>query len=167
MIVRAEEERDREPIRALNTAAFENAAEANLVDALREQARPVVSLVAEDAGKIVGHIMFSPVVVAGHAEVRIMGLAPMAVDPRRQRQGVGAALVRAGLERCRDLGFGAVVVLGHASYYPRFGFRPAAPFGVRSAYEAPEEAFMLIELVPGYIHGLSGTVQFHEAFNDL
>lgn len=167
MIVRAEEQRDREPIRALNTAAFETAAEANLVDALREQARPVVSLVAEDAGKIVGHIMFSPVVVAGHAEVRVMGLAPMAVDPRRQRQGVGAALVRAGLERCRDLGFGAVVVLGHASYYPRFGFRPAAPFGVRSAYEAPEEAFMLIELVPGYIHGLAGTVRFHEAFNDL
>lgn len=167
MIVRAEEVRDREPIHALNTAAFETAAEANLVDTLREQARPVVSLVAEDSGTIVGHIMFSPVVVVGHAEVRVMGLAPMAVDPSHQRQGVGAALVRAGLERCRDLGFGAVVVLGHASYYPRFGFRSAASFGVRSAYEAPEEAFMLIELAPGYIHGLSGTVQFHEAFNDL
>ncbi len=141
--------------------------EANLVDALREQAHPVVSLVAEAAGEVVGHIMLSPVSLGGHPELRVMGLAPMAVAPAHQRKGIGSALVRAGLEQCRQLGFGAVVVLGHPSYYPRFGFLPAARFGIGSEFEAPEEAFMLVELQPGYLADVTGTVQFHAAFKDL
>ena len=167
MRVREEEKRDRDSVHALNVAAFETPAEANLVDALREQARPVLSLVAEEAAGIVGHIMFSPVSLGGHADRRITGLAPMAVAPEHQRKGIGSALVRAGLERCRDLGFGAVVVLGHPSFYPRFGFQPAARFGVACEYDAPTEAFMLIELVPGYLRGVTGTVQFHPAFRNV
>jgi putative acetyltransferase len=167
VIVRAEQQRDRDSIRAVNTSAFETTAEANLVDALREQAHPAVSLVAEDGGGIVGHIMFSPVSLGGHPELRVMGLAPMAVAPAHQRRGIGSALVRAGLERCRQLGFGAVVVLGHPSYYPRFGFQPSARFGIGCEYEAPEEAFMLVELRPGYMQGVTGTVQFHAAFKDV
>ena len=167
MRVREEEKRDRDSVHALNVAAFETPAEANLVDALREQARPVLSLVAEEAAGIVGHVMFSPVSLTGQADRRIMGLAPMAVAPEHQRKGIGSALVRAGLERCRDLGFGAVVVLGHPSFYPRFGFQPAARFGVACEYDAPTEAFMLIELVPGYMRGATGTVQFHPAFRNV
>ena len=120
MPIRAEEQLDRAGVRAVNVAAFETALEANLVDALRDQAEPIVSLVAEDDGVIVGHIMFSPVSLSGHPALHIMGLAPMAVSPARQRKGIGSALVRAGLERCRRLGIGAVVVLGHPAYLPTF-----------------------------------------------
>jgi len=164
VIVRIECEGDQDGIRAVNVAAFGTSAEAALVDALREQARPVVSLVAEEASGIVGHIMFSPVSLAGHPDRRIMGLAPMAIAPAHQRQGIGSALVRAGLERCRYFGFGAVIVLGHPSYYPRFGFQPAARFGISCEYSAPEDAFMLIELVPGHMRGAVGAVRFHPAF---
>lgn len=121
-----------------------------LVDALRNQACPLVSLVAEDAGAIVGHIMFSPMSLPDHPALKIMGLAPMAVAPQHQRKGIGSALIRNGLKQCRQLGFGAVVVLGHPRYYPRFGFLLAARFGIRCGYDAPEEAFMIVELQAGF-----------------
>ena len=167
MIVRAEQLKDYASVRGVNASAFETTAEASLVDALREQAHPVVSLVAEEGGTVIGHIMFSPVSLSGHPGLRIMGLAPMAVVPEHQRKGVGSALVRAGLEQCRQLGFGAVVVLGHPSYYPRFGFLPSVRFGIACEYEAPEEAFMLVELQPGFLDGVTGTVQFHAAFKNV
>jgi putative acetyltransferase len=91
----------------------------------------------------------------------------MAVVPAQQRTGLGSALVRAGLEQCRKLGFGAVVVLGHPDYYPRFGFSPAARFGIGCEYEAPQEAFMAIELQPGYLKGASGKVEYHAAFDEV
>lgn len=165
--VRAERARDRASVRALHRRAFGTEAEANLVDALREKARPLVSLVAQERGRVVGHILFSPVTLGGPAEPRIMGLAPMAVAPERQRRGIGSALVRAGLEACRALGCDAVVVLGHPSYYPRFGFSPAARFGLGCEYEAPPEAFQLLELRPGALRGAAGTVRYHAAFRDL
>jgi putative acetyltransferase len=164
MLIRAEERRDWAAVHAVNVSAFETPEEANLVDALREHARPIVSLVAEDDGVIVGHIMFSPVSLAGHPELRIMGLAPMAVVPPHQRKGIGSALVRAGLEQCRQLGFGAVVVLGHPSYYPRFGFSPSASYEVGCEYDVPEEAFMVVELQAGFLRGASGKVKYHPAF---
>lgn len=167
MLIRTEEERDWAAVHALNASAFETPAEANLVNALRLQARPVVSLVAEDAGSVVGHILFSPVTLQGHAGMRIMGLAPMAVAPPHQRHGIGSALVRAGLERCKALGAGAVVVLGHHEYYPRFGFSPSVRFGIGSEYEVPEEAFMVVELHPGFLRGASGTIQYHAAFKNV
>lgn len=167
MIVRVEEEKDRASVRAVNLSAFETETEANLVDTLRVQARPLVSLVAEDASEVIGHIMLSPVSLPGHPNLKIMGLAPMAVAPMHQRKGIGTALVRAGLEQCKQLGFGAVVVLGHPSYYPRFAFQPSARFGISCEYEAAEEAFMLLELQPGFLQGISGTVRFHEAFKDI
>lgn len=80
-----------------------------------------------------------------------MGLAPMAVAPERQRQGIGSALVRAGLDRCKEPGFGAIVVLGHPEYYPRFGFSIAKRFDIGCEYEVPDEVFMVMELQPGYL----------------
>ena len=117
MLIRAEEERDWPSVYALNAAVFETPAEADLVDALRRETKPIISLVADDAGAIDGHIMFSPVSLIGHPGLKIMGLAPMAVSAKRQRSGIGSLLVRAGLEACKEIGAGVVVVLGHADYY--------------------------------------------------
>lgn len=167
MNVRAERPEDRAAVRAVNLAAFDTAAEANLVDALRDQARPIISLVAEVDARVIGHIMFSPVTMDGHPELRLMGLAPMAVSPKHQNRGIGTALVRAGLQRCGELGFAAVVVLGHPGYYPRFGFQSSVRFGITCEYDAPAEAFMVVELQPGCLHGATGTVRYHEAFRDV
>jgi putative acetyltransferase len=167
MLIRAEENKDREAVHAVNASAFETPLEANLVDALRAQAEPVVSLVAEDDGAIVGHIMFTPVSLSGQPGLKVMGLAPMAVAPEHQRKGIGSALVRAGLERCRQLDFAAVVVLGHPEYYPRFGFSPSTRFGIGSEYDVPEDVFMATELQPGALSGKAGTVKYHAAFGDV
>src|SRR5215213_5014540 len=117
MDIRPERPADIPGIRAVNLGAFETSTEAKLVDTLRRQAEPIVSIVAEDGGTIVGHVLCSPVTLLPHPELRIFGLAPMAVAPARQRQGIGSALVREALKQCVDLGFGAVVVLGHPNYY--------------------------------------------------
>ncbi len=166
MLIRAEIENDRDAVFAVNVSAFETPSEATLVDVLREQAQPVVSLVAEDNGNVVGHIMFSPVSLSGYPDLNVMGLAPMAVAPERQRKGIGSALVRAGLEQCRQLGFVAVVVLGHPEYYPRFGFSPSSRFGIDSDYEVPEEVFMAMELEPEALSGKTGRVKYHPAFSN-
>lgn len=166
MLIRAEQPGDWDAVRAVNVSAFETPLEANLVDALRSQAKPCVSLVAADEGAIVGHIMFSPVTLSGHPTLGIMGLAPMAVSPAHQRNGIGSALVRAGLEQCRQLGVGAVVVLGHPAYYPRFGFLPSTRFGIACEYEVPEDVFMAVELRADFLHSSSGTIKYHAAFSE-
>ena len=167
MLVRREEAKDLAAVHALNVSAFESPAEANLVDILRKQAHPVASLVAEDSLTVVGHIMFSPVSLSGHPELKIMGLAPMAVERTHQKKGIGTALVRAGLEQCKALGYGAAVVLGHPDYYPRFGFSPSTHFDIGCEYEAPKETFMAVELQPGYLDGKSGTIKYHAAFKNV
>jgi len=165
MIVRPEFATDRDAVRRVHTTAFPTQEEADLVDALRAGADPLVSLVAEEAGDVVGHVLFSPVTLPEHPELRLMGLAPLAVVPARQRTGIGAALTRAGLERCREIGAGAVVVLGHPAYYPRFGFARADAIGIGCQFEAPAEAWMLLELEPGYLRGAGGTARWHTAFD--
>jgi putative acetyltransferase len=162
--IRAEEEADRAAVHAVNAAAFPTPAEADLVDALRAAGAARVSLVAEEDGAVVGHILFSPVTLPGHPGLALLGLAPMAVAPERQRQGIGSALVEAGLARCRELGCDAVVVLGHPEFYPRFGFVPSVRCGIGCEYPVPPEVFMLQELRPGALQGASGTVRYHPAF---
>ena len=164
--IRTEQKADHSAIHALNVAAFGRRDEADLVERLRRAARPFVSLVAHEGDRLVGHIAFSPVSIAGHNAL-LMGLAPMAVLPARQRVGIGSALVRAGLQRCREIGTTAVVVLGHPNFYPRFGFAPASRFGIASEYRAPPEAFMALELEPGALQGVFGTVKFHAAFSGM
>jgi putative acetyltransferase len=166
VLIRAEEQNDWPAVHAVNTSAFETPAEADLVDALRIQAHPTVSLVAADDKAVVGHIMFSPVSLSEHPGLNIMGLAPMAVTPLHQRKGIGSALVHAGLEQCKQLGFGAVVVLGHPEYYPRFGFLPSPHFGIGCEYEVPQDVFMVLELQPRFLHGTSGIIKYHPAFSN-
>jgi putative acetyltransferase len=161
-VIRSETTADEAAIRQINEAAFGQPLEAELVDALREVAEPFLSLVAEVEGRVVGHILFTPVTIGGGPEpVEVLGLAPMAVAPEHQRQGIGSLLVRHGLGVCQAMGYEAVVVLGHPSYYPRFGFRRASEFRIRFAEPVPDEAFMAIELVPGGLAGVRGTARYH------
>lgn len=160
--IRRERPGDEPGIRHVNELAFERTAEADLVDLLREQADPYLSLVAEDAGEIVGHICFTPVTIEG--EQAGAGLAPMAVLPGHQSRGIGSRLIRAGLEECRRLGLDLVVVLGHEAYYPRFGFTPAHERGLRCEYDAPLPAFMALELRAGALGARRGLVRYHPAF---
>jgi putative acetyltransferase len=147
----------------VNLAAFESPAEANLVDALRDQS-DVISIVAEQDGHVLGHILFSPVRLTGADGLRAMGLAPMAVVPERQRTGIGSALIREGLAHCQRQSVDAVFVVGHPEYYPRFGFRPASAFGITCEFEVPDEVFMTLELAPGALKGTPGRVFYHQAF---
>lgn len=164
LIIRAEEPQDIAGIRLANGAAFDSTVEADIVDSLRQQARPFVSLVAIDVEGVIGHIAFSPMALESQPEVPLAGLAPMAVVPSRQRAGIGSSLVRAGLDECRRLGFVAVVVLGHAEYYPRFGFLSASTFGLSPEIDVPDEAFMALELQPGALGRHRGVVRYHPAF---
>ena len=167
MQIRLEQDNDHREVHALNVRAFDSPAEADLVDRLRREADSFVSLVAEDESQVVGHIMLTPVVLSNHPHLRLMGLAPMAVEATHRGRGIGSALVRAGLERCAHMGIGAVVVLGHPGYYPRFGFRTARDYGIGCTYDAPPEAFMVVELQPRYLADKSGTVSYHAAFADV
>ncbi|MHC4073836.1 MAG: GNAT family N-acetyltransferase [Planctomycetota bacterium] len=164
--IRTEIPDDVPSIHELNALAFPTEAEADLVDALRDNAQPVVSLVAEQHDTIVGHIMFTPVELCGDSSLKIMGLAPMAVTPDQQKRGIGSQLVREGLDRCRDIGAGAVVVLGHPSYYPRFGFTSASAKNIVCEYDVPDEAFMMLELTTAYLSGAEGTIRYHDAFGE-
>ena len=167
IIIRQEQPSDVARIRAVNLAAFETATEADLVDALRQQARPLISLVADDNGEIVGHILFSPVTLANATDLRLMGLAPMAVVPWRQRQGIGSSLVREGLDRCEQCEARAVAVLGHSDYYRRFGFAPASRLSLRSEYDVSDDVFMIRELRSEALRGCSGTIRYHPVFSEF
>lgn len=166
MQIRAEVDSDRDAIRAVNVEAFGSSTEADLIDALREQAEFLLSIVAEEDGVILGHVLFSPVYLSDNPDLKLMGLGPMAVVPTHQRQGIGAALVRAGLDECRQLGAAAVVVIGHPDYYPRFGFLSASGFDISSEFDVPDEVFMALELHPGALQGSNGQVRYHHLFSD-
>ncbi len=141
--------------------------EALAVDVLRRAGKVSLSLVAELGGEVVGHVLFSPVTLDNAAAPSLLGLAPLAVTPAKQGKGIGAALVREGLGACRDLGVGAVVLLGHPGYYPRFGFEPAPPRGLQFAGYPDCEAFFVIELASGALANLKGEIRFDPAFDGL
>jgi len=162
--IRQERQTDIAAVHAVHEAAFPTRLEANLVDALRGGGKALVSLVADDAGLIVGHILFSPVaVVCDSRTVEGVGLAPVAVLPDRQRRGIGSALIRGGLDACRGNNFSFVVVLGEPRYYRRFGFVRAADRVLGNEYGADEE-FMVIELRPGGLPPEGGLAKYAPEF---
>ncbi len=137
---------DHAAIHAVEAAAFGQEDEALMVEAARAEGAALVELVAEADGRIVGHILFNRMTTDPPRFVA--GLAPLAVAPTAQGQGIGQALCRAGIEAVRALGAEAVVVLGHPTYYPRFGFSHALAAPLASPY-AGRQAFMGLELTPG------------------
>lgn len=165
--VRPEKAADWANVAALTRTVFNTPDEALLNDALRQQTQDYIALVAEQHGNIVGHIMFSPVQLENAKQIIMMALAPMVVSKVLQQHGIGSALVRAGLEACFQNKVDAVVVLGHASYYPKFGFVPASHFAISCPWQVPDEVFMLLELTPGVMKNASGTVQYLPAFAQI
>ncbi len=167
MEVRAEKPEDIDAVRQVNVAAFGRENEADLVDQLRGVAS-TFSFVAVESEQIVGHIFFSPVEVEGESadDLLILGLAPVAVLPDCQRQGIGSLLIQYSLEECARLGFQAVVVLGYPEYYPRFGFTPAKKKGLKCEYTVSDEAFMVLELESRALKGCVGTVKYRSEFNE-
>lgn len=164
MNIRKEKTRDFAAVHELNELAFDSGAEARLVENLREIVSPIISLVAEQDGLIVGHILFTPVTLGEYEHLKLMGLGPMAVDPEYQRRGVGSALIRKGLEQCRVMHQDAVFVLGHPEYYPRFGFIPSVQYLIRSEFAVPDDVFMVLELETGSLKGREGIVRYHPEF---
>ncbi len=155
-------------IHAVNKRAFNRENEAQLVDRLREAGAVILSLVAGLDGRIVGHVLFSPVTIAdGDSQWQAVGLGPVAVLPELQNRGIGATLICSGLGTLKESGHDVIVVLGRPGYYPRFGFKPSKPLGVRWENEAPEDAFMLLELRSGALRGRKGVVRYHRAFGDV
>jgi len=168
MLIRDESPQDGPAVRAVNEAAFGRPAEAHLVEALVAAGAFVCSLVAQEAGEVVGHALFTAATLSSHSQLReIAALGPIAVLPDWQNRGAGGMLVRAGLERCRAAGYDLAIVLGHPSYYPRFGFQPSAPFGIRWEHDVPEGVFMVAELVPGALAGASGVVRYRPEFDGV
>ena len=162
--IRHETASDREAVFRVESAAFGEEVEARLVDQLRDSGHSILSLVAEEEGEVVGHLMFSPMTIEGpNGRWDAVCLAPLAVMPSHQRKGVGGELMEAGLEELRVAGHRAVVLLGHPSYYPRFGFRPAREFGLH--FQDDRDAFMALELYPGALDGVSGDVKFAPEFD--
>ena len=164
--IRPETPDDIPAIREVNKRAFGAPAEAHLVDRLRAADKAVVSLVAERDGRVVGHILFSPVSVTNAPPaLRAVGLAPMSVLPEFQQMGIGSGLVRDGLSACQQAGYDIVVVLGHINYYPRFGFSRARDHGLENEYQA-EDGFMVLELKEGVLQTIGGLVRFAPEFRE-
>jgi putative acetyltransferase len=166
--VRPEGSMDIAAIHHVHTLAFGRPNEADLVDALRHHGTLIVSLVAVRAQRVVGHIAFSPVTIGSNTStLAAIGLAPMAVLPEYQRQGIGSQLVQAGLEACGEMRYGVVVVLGHPHFYPKFGFTTSKPYGIEWEHEVSEEVFMVKELQQGALARTRGVVQYGPEFNEV
>ncbi len=168
MIIRREEPQDVAAIRQVNEQAFGGSGEANVIDALRNRGAATLSLVAVIDDRVVGHLFFSSATIesAGHTWPAL-GLAPLSVLPEYQHQGIGTALMKAGLAECARLGYERVIVLGHPNYYPRFGFMRASQYGIRCEWEAPDEAFMVLELQRGALDGVSGLAKYQPEWNGV
>jgi putative acetyltransferase len=165
MEIRAEQVDDIDSIHRVNVAAFGRENEADLVDRLRG-VMPTVSLVAVDGDKVVGHIFFSPVTIAGEsAHEVLLGLAPVAVMPEYQRNGVGTSLINQGVEVCTRLGVVAIVVLGAAAYYQRFGFIAAKEWGLGREYDVLDDSFMALELFKDGLKNRNGIVRYRPEFS--
>ena len=166
--IRPETPADAAAVYRVEAAAFGRPAEAELVHKLQQDGVESISLVALLDGEVVGHILFSPVMVKSNAEeFTAVALGPLAVSPQQQNKGIGSELCRQGLTTCKEAGHELVFVLGHSNYYPRFGFVPTAPLGLRCQFDVPEDAFMVVELVAGALRNKRGTVYYHPLFSGV
>jgi putative acetyltransferase len=164
LLIHTETPADQESIREVNRLAFGRDDEASLIDALRNGGYVRISLVAEVDRLIVGHVLFSELPILGGTEAfPALALAPMAVLPEYQRQGIGSQLLRCGLETCREHGHRIIVVLGHPNFYRRFGFSSELARQLDSPFSGMA-SFMAMELVEGALNGVSGKVQYPPPF---
>jgi putative acetyltransferase len=170
IVIRPERKEDFGAIHEVNRLAFGQEDESLLVQRIRNSSHfiPELSLVASKEGQIVGHILFSLIDIEDQYGNRpVLSLAPMAILPEFQNQGIGSKLAREGLKRCRQLGYTIVIVIGHPNYYPRFGFIPARQKGLDTTFPVPDEAFMVLELVPNALAEHKGTVKYPPEFDGM
>jgi putative acetyltransferase len=159
--VREEQPSDVAAIRDLNDRAFGQPLEGRIVDALRSNGAVMLSLVAVSDGRVAGHILYSPIEVGG---VTGAALGPMAVLPEHQRTGIGSLLINEGRRQLEARGCPFIIVIGHATYYPRFGFVPAGRSGISCEWNVPDEAFMILVLDPSRMTGVIGLAKYRGEF---
>jgi predicted N-acetyltransferase YhbS len=168
IFIRQEQEKDIDAVYQVVKTAFEtmelaSGDEQDLVNRLRESNAfiPELSLVAEQDGKIIGHILFTRMKIGEHVS---LALAPVAVLPDCQGQGVGNKLILEGHRIAKELGYRSVIVVGHPRYYPRFGYRPASRWMIAAPFKVPDEAFMAFELADAGLEGVSGEIEYAKEF---
>ena len=166
MEIRPEQVDDIDAVHQVNVRAFGRENEANLVVRLRGGVS-TFSFVAVKLDRVVGHVLFSPVLIDGECEGErlVLGLAPAAVMPEHQGQGIGSLLIQQGLKESARLGAQAIVVVGAPEYYRRFGFRSAKEQGLRCEYDVPDDSFMVLELVQGTLKNCAGIVKYRPEFS--
>ncbi|MCK8487404.1 N-acetyltransferase [Paenibacillus sp. MBLB2552] len=169
MIIRTETNSDYDEVFKLNYLAFGNREdESKLIERIRlsNEFIPELSLVAEINKEIVGHILLSKATVEGQGKKSIViVLAPIAVKPNFQKQGIGSSLIEEGIRRCKALGYGILLLIGHPSYYPRLGFKPARKYGLElKQFEVPDEVFMVYEVENGKLQEINGELKYPKAF---
>ena len=168
--LRNETKDDYNIITVINNLAFGGTGESKLILELRRTKNYIsdLSLVALIDDRIVGHILFYPIIIeAATKTFPTISLAPIAVHPDYQNKGIGTKLVYDGLQRCKDMNFDSIIVLGHPEYYPRFGFKPASQWNLYSDFEAPDEAFMALELKNNSLTGKSGKVVYPKEYMEV
>ncbi|WP_337100038.1 GNAT family N-acetyltransferase [Paenibacillus sp. YIM B09110] len=169
MRIRTENQADYAQVHQVNFAAFGNREdEAKLVERIRETSYfvPELSIVAEEDGVIIGHILLSKAdVVDGEQHYEVLALAPVAVDPNHQKQGVGKQLIHEALQRGKELGYAIVLLIGHPTYYPKFGFQPARSYGLElKQFEVSDDVFMVCELQENALKRIKGELIYPSAF---
>ncbi|MCJ2513987.1 MAG: N-acetyltransferase [Candidatus Thermoplasmatota archaeon] len=169
ILIRGERKEDYDDIKKINDLAFGQENEGRMVEALRKTRgyNPKLSLVAELNNNIVGHILFYPIKIKNEKkEFTALSLAPMAVCPKYQNKGIGNKLVIKGIEVAREYGFGAVIVVGHPKYYPRFGFQPASNWRMQLPFDVPDDVFLALELRNNYLKSFRGKVEYPREYFD-
>jgi len=169
IVIRTETKEDCNHVRDVNFQAFGNREdEAQLVERIRlsEYFIPDLSIIAELNKEIIGHILLSKAEVFDTDVVHeVIVLAPIAVKPGHQRQGIGKQLILEAFKRCKDLGYYIVMLIGHPTYYPKFGFKPARQFGLEmQQFEVPDDVFMVCELKSNELNNIKGELKYPKAF---
>ena len=166
----SEQKTDYESVDRLLEKAFGGTEERTLVQALRNHSAyfPDLAVVQRKGSNLVGYLLLSEakIVFQAHSQITL-ALAPMAIHPAWQKQGLGSALVKEALSRARQNGYASIFVVGHADYYPRFGFQPAKKFQMTSPWNIPDDVFMALELKEGSLAGGPGRIQYAEPFSQL
>lgn len=167
-MIRCENAQDASAIYHVHTQAFGRENEAELVNKIRRSDCYIsqMSFVAEVDDIIVGHILFSYINLVGAETLQVLSLAPLAVVPKFQKQGIGSTLVQIGLENADNLGEALIVVLGHPQFYSRFGFQPSINYGIESPFPVPEDVFM-VKLLTNYQKKYQGKVVYPPAFQEV
>jgi len=169
-IIRIREEKrcDFDAIKYVNDKAFNQPQEGNVIEKLRNNDSRILSLVAEIDNKIIGHIFFSSVEIEGYPEIENgMGLAPLAVLPEYQKQGIGKMLIDKGIDLLKKQSVPFIVVLGHEHYYPKFGFETASKYGLKCQWDGvPDEAFMVMIFDKNKMKNVQGVAKYREEWNE-